>query len=306
MTRNHDSNDKYAYLYKLSHEKLMELLLSSPVPAITPEDEAYVDALEEAILAKENETPTDLLPDVSQQWLEFQKYYYSNGNIGDSDSLNLLPVQENLSISPENKFVSKVKRYRLRRVLVIAAIIICLMVLTVPVTMGYANVFEMIGRWTDDYFHFVATHEETVLSDTYFSTSILQTAKFDTPQDALDTYGVTQKILPTWFPEGFSFSGSDIYTLDAIKQNEFSFFYSNSDSSIFLLFIQHTDDLTGNSKYQKDIGPVEEYQVGNNLYYLYTNAGQSCASWCVDNMECSIYGDISMDELKEMVHSIEI
>ena len=59
-----------------------------------------------------------------------------------------------------------------------------------------------------------------------------------------------------------------------------------------------------NGKYQKDVGPVEEYQVANIVYYFYSNAGQSCVSWCIDNMECSIYGDISMDELKEMVNSI--
>lgn len=84
MTKTHDSNEKYAYLYKLSHEKLMELLLSAPIPAATPEDETYVDALEEAILAKENETPTSLIPDVDQQWLEFQKYYWNSDKANDS------------------------------------------------------------------------------------------------------------------------------------------------------------------------------------------------------------------------------
>ena len=66
MTQKHNSDEKYAYLYKLSHEKLMELLFSAPIPATNPEDEAYVDALEEAILAKENEAPTGLLPNVDQ------------------------------------------------------------------------------------------------------------------------------------------------------------------------------------------------------------------------------------------------
>ena len=45
MTKSHDSNEKYVYLYKLSREKLMELLLSAPIPAATPEDEIYVDAI---------------------------------------------------------------------------------------------------------------------------------------------------------------------------------------------------------------------------------------------------------------------
>lgn len=304
MTKKHDSHEKYAYLYKLSYEKLTELLLSAPVPAATPEDEAYVDALEEVILARENETPTGLIPDVNQQWFEFQKYY-CNTDKADGPS----PVQESSSISPESKSVpiSKVKRFHLRRTLAIAAIItILLALLTVPVAFGYASVFEMIGHWTDDYFRFIPMHEETIISDTGFSTSAPPNTEFDPPQDVLDAHGVTQKILPTWLPNGFSLSGSDMYALDAINRNEFSFFYSNSDSSIFLLFIQHTDNSIDSNKYQKDVGPVEEYQVANVLYYLYTNAGQSCASWYIDNMECFINGDITMDELKEIINSISI
>lgn len=306
MTKKHDSNEKYAYLYKLSHEKLMELLLSAPIPAATPEDETYIDALEEAILKKENETPTGLIPDVDQQWLEFQNYYCSNENTADSDAFDLPPVQKSPSISPKDKSVSRGKRHLLRRTLAIAAIITLLMALTVPVALGYTNVFEMIGYWTDDYFHFVPTHEETVPSNTSFSTSVPPTAEFDTPQEALNAYGITQKILPSWFPKGFSFSGSEIYTLNAVDQNMFSFTYSNADSVIILSFTQHMDNSINSGEYQKNAGPVEEYQVAGILYYLYTNAGQTCASWCVDNMECSIYGDISMDDLKEMVNSIEV
>ncbi len=304
MTKTHDLNEKYAYLYKLSHEKLMELLLSAPIPAATPEDEIYVDALEEVILAKENETPTGLIPDVDQQWLQFQKYYCNSDKA--DDSLDLPPIQESPSISPKDKSVSRGKWHRLRCTLAIAAIITLLMALTVPVALGYTNIFEIIGHWTDDYFHFVPSHEETTPASTFFSTSAQLPTEFDTPQEALDAYGVTQKILPTWFPKGFSLSESDIYTLDTVDRNEFSFFYSNSDSSIFLLFIQHTGNSTDSSKYQKDFGPVEEYQVADIVYYLYTNSGQSCASWHIGNMECSINGDITMDELKEMINSIKV
>lgn len=306
MTKKCDSNEKYAYLYKLSHEKLLELLFSAPVPATTPEDEAYVDALEEAILAKENEKPTGLISNVEQQWLEFQKYYYDTDQMDNLLVLDLFPDQENSSTPLKSKSVpvSRFRWHSLGRIVAIAAIIIVLVALTVPVVLGYDNVFEMIGHWTNDYFHFIPAHEETILPDTSSATSSPSTADFDTPQDVLDTYGVTQKIFPTWFPEGFSLSSYDIYTLESINQNEFSFSYSNSDFSIFLLFIQHTDKSIGNNKYQKDIGSVEEYQVANIMYYLYTNAGQSCASWYIDNMECSIYGDISMNELKEMINSI--
>jgi len=68
-------NHQYAYLHQIPIGKLLELLDVAPVPASCPEDEAYVDALEEAIIEKENENPTGLFPDVDQQWEQFVTHY---------------------------------------------------------------------------------------------------------------------------------------------------------------------------------------------------------------------------------------
>lgn len=301
MAKKQYSNDKYAYLYKLSHQNLLELLLSAPVPATTPEDEAYVDALEEVILAKENESSTGLLPDVDEQWLNFQKYYRTDNEVDD-----LSPHQDMLSNCVENKptTVSIVRKRCLRRTLVIAAVIVVLMALTIPVALGYTSIFNMIGQWTDDYFHFVPMYEEAVTSNVTFPISTQPNTEFDTPQDVLDAYGITQRIVPTWLPSGFSLSASEVVALESAGQNEFSFLYSNADLIIILSFTQHTNNLITSSEYQKDAGSVEEYQVDDIVYYLYTNVNQSCASWCIGNMECSINGDIPMDTLKEMINSI--
>ena len=43
------NNTQYAYLSQLSVDELMELLVNAPVPASTPEEEAYVEALKEEI-----------------------------------------------------------------------------------------------------------------------------------------------------------------------------------------------------------------------------------------------------------------
>lgn len=39
------SNTKYAYLRSLSLEELLERLAVAPIPAVSPEKQAYVDAL---------------------------------------------------------------------------------------------------------------------------------------------------------------------------------------------------------------------------------------------------------------------
>ena len=52
------NHDQYSYLRQLPIDKLLELLDVAPVPASCPEDEAYMDALEEAIIEKEKENST--------------------------------------------------------------------------------------------------------------------------------------------------------------------------------------------------------------------------------------------------------
>lgn len=69
------SNTKYAYLRSLSLEELLERLAVAPIPTVSPEKQAYVDALKEAIIEKENENPTGFFPDVDQQWEQFVTQY---------------------------------------------------------------------------------------------------------------------------------------------------------------------------------------------------------------------------------------
>ncbi len=66
---------RYAYLSRLSMEELLELLAVAPIPAVSPEKRAYVDALKEAIIEKENEDPTGFFPDVDRQWEQFVACY---------------------------------------------------------------------------------------------------------------------------------------------------------------------------------------------------------------------------------------
>ena len=46
-------NQNYAYLSRLSTQKLLELLAAAPAPAETPEDKAYIDAIVEVVLERE-------------------------------------------------------------------------------------------------------------------------------------------------------------------------------------------------------------------------------------------------------------
>lgn len=84
----HDYKE-HAYLRQLPIDKLLELLAVAPALSDRPEDEAYMNALEEAIIEKENENPTGFFPNVDQQWNEFETHYMPNASETEAEPENL-------------------------------------------------------------------------------------------------------------------------------------------------------------------------------------------------------------------------
>ena len=148
-------NQNYAYLSRLSTQKLLELLAAAPAPAETPEDKAYIDAIVEVVLEREERHPTGLLPDPEQAWEEFQQYY----NTPEGEDLSLYPA-ENPGTAPSEPAPSQTeyrpqrrpKRHFFRRVVIVAAVVVCI---ALPPALGFENVFQLIGAWTDDIFLFI-------------------------------------------------------------------------------------------------------------------------------------------------------
>jgi len=52
-------------------------------------------------------------------------------------------------------------------------------------------------------------------------------------------------------------------------------------------------------------GLEEEYQVSGITYYLFSNLEHNRAVWLYESYECDISGDIPIEELKEMINSIQ-
>lgn len=56
--------------------------------------------------------------------------------------------------------------------------------------------------------------------------------------------------------------------------------------------------------YEKDNTKVTIYQKNGIDYYLLSNLNTNTAIWKNDSFECQIDGDISIDELKQIIDSI--
>lgn len=289
-------NQNYAYLSRLSTQKLLELLAAAPAPAETPEDKAYIDAIVEVVLEREERHPTGLLPDPEQAWEEFQQYY----NTPEGEDLSLYPA-ENPGTAPSEPAPSQTeyrpqrrpKRHFFRRVVIVAAVVVCI---ALPPALGFENVFQMISSWSDDIF--LMEDNVNTFKNEY---TLPENDRYGKLQEALDEYEISANVVPNWMPEGFIIDDIIVNVLQEPERIEIRAYYLNGERMISLFYNQYRESLTS---YEKNDSSVEIYTVGGVKHYLFENMESEVAVWSLADLECAISGDISKKEMKKIIESI--
>ena len=293
-------NQNYAYLSRLSTQKLLELLAAAPAPAETPEDKAYIDAIVEVVLEREERHPTGLLPDPEQAWEEFQQYY----NTPEGEDLSLYPA-ENPGTAPSEPAPSQTeyrpqrrpKRHFFRRVVIVAAVVVCI---ALPPALGFENVFQLIGAWTDDIFllNNVSSLEGNEIEADKKSVDI---------EEILGELNYSENIFPTWIPEGFELEKVITNEFVLSGKTELRIHYKNGQTRELITFTYNVYNSIASgtmTAFEKDANALEEYFVGDVTHYIFENLGKYIAVWNQNNIECAISGDVSLTELKEMLNSL--
>lgn len=289
-------NQNYAYLSRLSTQKLLELLAAAPAPAETPEDKAYIDAIVEVVLEREERHPTGLLPDPEQAWEEFQQYY----NTPEGEDQSLYPA-ENPGTAPSEPAPSQTeyrpqrrpKRHFFRRVVIVAAVVVCI---ALPPALGFENVFQMISSWSDDIF--LMEDNVNTFKNEY---TLPENDRYGKLQEALDEYEISANVVPNWMPEGFILDDIIVNVLQEPERIEIRAYYLNGERMISLFYNQYRESLTS---YEKNDSSVEIYTVGGVKHYLFENMESEVAVWSLADLECAISGDISKKEMKKIIESI--
>ena len=289
-------NQNYAYLSRLSTQKLLELLAAAPAPAETPEDKAYIDAIVEVVLEREERHPTGLLPDPEQAWEEFQQYY----NTPEGEDLSLYPAgnpgtapSEPAPSQTEYRPQRRPKRHFFRRVVIVAAVVVCI---ALPPALGFENVFQMISSWSDDIF--LMEDNVNTFKNEY---TLPENDRYGKLQEALDEYEISANVVPNWMPEGFILDDIIVNVLQEPERIEIRAYYLNGERMISLFYNQYRESLTS---YEKNDSSVEIYTVGGVKHYLFENMESEVAVWSLADLECAISGDISKKEMKKIIESI--
>lgn len=286
---NVEKNKRYAHLDQLSTQKL-EDILRADLELQESGNSDMVLYIMEVIEKRENDKSLENRADAERALKEFHELYNtSDDSVGQSlypaNTVGDTPLQHSETPTPQTK-----NRHFLRRLFISAAAAAIITIFLVPSALGYETFYEMVGSWTDSTFQFVKKDNADNIDVVW--------------QEELNTYGILASVLPTKIPQDFVLQEWDIVEQEVSGDIEFVSFYLRDKTSLMISATRYNQSKS--AAIEKDTTEVEEYRVGGITYYLFENLSQRVAAWHVDNIECIISGDISIDEIKMMIDSIEV
>ena len=153
------------------------------------------------------------------------------------------------------------------------------------------NIWKAVVQWTQETFHF----------GEWGNSDPINNLSYDSLQEALDQGKITKALAPTWFPDGYEF---DNITIEQTPLKKIYTAKYKREGKTLIITIQ--DYLGKSPNYvEQSEGLVEEYNVFGITYYLFSNYGTNRAVWLCESYECDISGDVTIEELKEMIDSIQ-
>ncbi|MBQ8830221.1 MAG: DUF4367 domain-containing protein [Oscillospiraceae bacterium] len=224
----------------------------------------------------------ETMPDVEDARIEFLKEYLE---IDDEK-------QEKEPVHKKNWGVSILKTACI-------AVVTTVVLLAATVTAAAAGYdpYKEIVEWTEEVFSLPK-------GDRYVKVPASSAGEHVAPslesvQKHLYTYGISGDVVPSYFPEGYSFRD-----YDGIMGWNMScrITVSNGKHSIYLQYYLNTYGV--DRTYAKDDREPEIYEAGGITHYILTYNGEYKVIWRNGQTECAIYGVDSYEELIKIINSI--
>lgn len=277
----------FEHLEDLTVEQLEELLSAS---VDISDDEAYVDAIIDAILRKEHENPTGRLPDVDEAWRSFQKDF----NTEEGEGLSLYPDEEKQPTPLAEAVPAKMKAHKNWWKYLTAAAVIALCFATfAPPALGYESVFEMVGHWNEAIFSFFNINQEEGTPS--------EDVTYDSLEEALEADGVTNPVVPI-MPDGYEVIVVDVQHFPEMGKTNYNAVYQNEEKIISIYIVRRENPSA--RRLEKDENLVGTHEVDNIVHYIFQNKNRFTATWYVGALECSIQTEEPINILKKMIDSI--
>nr|WP_326184795.1 DUF4367 domain-containing protein [uncultured Oscillibacter sp.] len=265
-------------------DELAELLLQ---PAEGDIDSDQLDRLLDA-LEKIDPAPEDGVPDTEESLKRFHERY---ADLFSKDEASPAGASE---ASPEKRR-SHIATFKFA---LIAAVLVFMLGSVAAQAFGL-NVSGAIARWTSEVFRFQS--EEIPYATIRFQPlEEGEEASYDTLEEAVDAFGITAPIAPTWVPERFTLTG-----VTATNRSGGVLIYADYACDDEYFQIRYSETANGNFKVlEKEEAYMGIYTSGKICHYLMSDLGWQKVFWQNGELECQMFGSVSEQEIKDIIDSI--
>ncbi len=186
-------------------------------------------------------------------------------------------------------------RRRIARV-ALAACLCVVMALAVAQACG-VNLIEQFLEWRKETF---VLHTSSVGGQ--MTLEHPSEGEYTSMAEALAHYGVTDTIVPTWIPDGFSVQYIQVSELPHSVNLTAS--YTAGEREILLKVYFDPGD-NGSDVHAEHSDPAsEKYKANGITFLLSSNNEQYRAAWVIGRYACNMNGDLTESEIKQMLDSI--
>ena len=276
----------------MSTEELEDYLADS---YMLPDEEVDMDAMVHVLgelKRRDNRDEAEKAAAIDAAWASFNRDYRPSAEDDADDPAGAVEAgreQETAQPSPVPR-----RRTAALRVLAAAAILIAALLCgsIVSYAAGY-DLFGAVARWTRETFGF-SSSARYIEDQTY-------------PEQTSDLFlmlienDISEAVLPRYLPEGFS-----LVTTNLIQEDSSVMclcLLSDGESSISLQYKAYIDRQI-RTIHEKDLEEPELYATSFADFYIMTNMGKYKTVWLYENVECSISGVPSREELIRIIDSI--
>ena len=175
----------------------------------------------------------------------------------------------------------------LRVAMIAAAMMVIIIAITVTASAIGIDLWGWVPKWNSEALSFGG--EENTGNEFYDSSPIVL---------MLTQSGITEPLFPHWIPEGFRIEASIIQT-DPLFLHEG---YSNGDR--YLSITIEPTSIADTFIFQKDGQQPLEYVVNQQSHYITSDVACYTATWQAKTVMVQITGDISLEEMKQVINSI--
>ena len=285
-----DRNTAYPFLEQMRTEELEALLQQEFTAADGGEpDVDYIMAIME-VMKQRDANPPAAEVDVDAAWRDFKENYQGQASAYETE---VLPERDSSHLDQITSPSPKKKSRRILRAAVITTA--CIVILCGAASAFGFDILQAFADWTAETFGFVTPgQEDTNLQrdDPYNALRLAITDRTDIP------------VVPKWFPEGTVLSDDIriVERLDGVRVQGTCTYAEGEFTIRVQIYDALPEEYTGT--YQKDDESLIEYDANGITHYLMNNGNTCSAAWTNHNVEVHIQGDLEIEDLEKMIHSI--